>query len=62
MSQELNDLNNLTPATTPPDYLSVSNILDDAMRKLGQVKPGVDDYPNFYDDVLKKLIDLVPLE
>ena len=58
----LNALDDIPMNYPESEYLMRANILDDAMRKLGKAKPSAVSYPDYYDAILKQLIDLVPLE
>lgn len=55
----LDSINTVFPET---DFLAKSNVLEDAMRKLGKGSINKNEYPDYFDDILTALIDLVPLE
>ena len=57
--QSLNELNINYPET---DYLNYMDMLDEAMLRLGKTKVDASMHPDYFDDTLRQLIDLVPLE
>lgn len=58
----IGSLNTMNPNYPEDSYLQNLDIIDEAMQRLGKKKVDVNAFPNYYDDLLKQLIDLVPLE
>lgn len=44
------------------DFLNKSHIIEDALSRFGRTKTNPNEYPDYFDDMLKQLIDLIPLE
>lgn len=45
-----------------PDYLAQARIIDEALTRVNGKKAEPSMLPGYYDDALRRLIDLVPLD